>query len=236
LINNLSEDYQPPSKRERIQEADPLLELGFKLMKQALSEPGRSRRRRASMFRDGFAIALMAMRPLRLKNFISIEIGRHLVKIGGAWRLVFLGTETKNHMPIDVAFPLELVAALEAYLHTHRPRLPDGKYDGATLWVSYWWKPMSPISMRHEVCKWTEQAFGFPTTPHRFRDSAATTLAIHEPEQVQIAHHILGNGYLTMEGTYNQAKGADAGRHFNASMSVQRSEPGAGRRPRRRRA
>jgi hypothetical protein len=51
-----------------------------------------------------------------------------------------------------------------------------------------------------------------------FRDCAATSLAVHDPDQVQIAHHILGNSYAMMEKHYNLARMTDAARHYHAAL------------------
>jgi hypothetical protein len=66
--------------------------------------------------------------------------------------------------------------------------------------------------------KWTKRAFGLPISPHLFRDCAATSLAVHSPEDVQIAHLVLGNSYAVMQKLYNLARVVDAGRHNNAAL------------------
>ncbi len=219
-INNLAQDYEPVSKRERLQESAALLALGFRLMERAVTASRLSKCRRSAMFRDGLQIALLALRPLRLRNFSSIEIGRHLIEVGGRWRLIFPGAETKNRKPIDVPFPDELLLALRDYLTVYRPQLAQGSCNDHALWISACGTPHSPISIRSQICRRTKKAFGLPITPHLFRDCAATSLAVHEPEAVQIAHHVLGNDYLTMERFYNQARAADAASHFHAALEA----------------
>jgi len=53
-------------------------------------------------------IALLALRPLRRKNFAAITLDRHLIKRNGAWILKFEGDETKTHDRLDVE-PQEVV-------------------------------------------------------------------------------------------------------------------------------
>ena len=224
IVANLNADYEPISKRERLQESAALVELGFDLMNRARAARGKRRRRHAAMYRDGLQIALLAMRPIRLKNFSSIRIGRHLDTVGGVWWLEFPGAEMKNHEPIAVEFPAALVEALEYYLDVIRNDLADGRYHGDALWISHWWRQQNNATIYGRLCKRTQEEFGLPITPHLFRDCAATSLAVHAPDEVQIAHLILGNSYAMMQKHYNLARGIDAVRHVNAAMDRFRSQ------------
>ena len=54
-----------------------------------------------------------------------------------------------------------------------------------------------------------------PINPHLFRDCAATTIAIEDPEHVRIASQILGHrSAATTERYYNQAQTIDAARRY----------------------
>jgi hypothetical protein len=107
---------------------------------------------------------------------------------------------------------------MHEYLSVHRRALCDDRYAGDALWVSYWWQPQDEITIRHQFKKWTTLAFGLPITPHLVRDCAATSLAVHAPEQVQIAHLILGNTYAVMQKHYNLARVVEAGSHYHAAL------------------
>jgi integrase len=225
LIANLEEDYEPSSKRERLQEAAALVELGFNLMKLASELPDLKRKQRATMFRDGLEIAFLAMRPVRLKNLSSMRIGvkGHLIPAGDSWTLYWPGHEVKNGKPIEVPFPTALVSAMHEYLNVHRPVLCGDRYAGDALWISYWWRPEHENTIRCQLKKWTEDAFGLPITPHLFRDCAATSLAVHAPEEVQIAHLVLGNTYAVMQKNYNLARVVEAGRHYHNALEQLRN-------------
>ena len=57
----------------------------------------------------------------------------------------------------------------------------------------------------------TREAFGKAMNPHLFRDAAATTLAIVDPEHVRAAAPVLGHrNFGTTERHYIQAKGLQA--------------------------
>jgi hypothetical protein len=72
--------------------------------------------RRASRFRNGLIVALLARRALRLKNFAAIAIGRHLVGREERYALLFPAGEMKNKQPYEVMIPDGLVGPLERYL------------------------------------------------------------------------------------------------------------------------
>jgi hypothetical protein len=87
------------NKRTKLVPSRALLHLGQDLMTQAESAPDPPAMRAALGFRDGLMIALLAMRPLRQKNFIGIVIDRHLVRDGAGYALCFLASETIRPQP-----------------------------------------------------------------------------------------------------------------------------------------
>ena len=123
-----------------------LMELGIRLMAEARVRLDGSERRRATRYRDGFMLALLALRPLRLANFVGIEIGRHLLDCDGKSWLMFQAAETKNRKTINFPFPENLLPHLRHYLRHVRPclcgqttgRNPLAVFQepGARLWVS----------------------------------------------------------------------------------------------------
>ena len=129
------------NKRLRLRPARDLVDLGRRMMTSAEQESGWSERRRAVHYRDGLMIALMAYRPLRLKNFASIVLGVHLVQQSGGWWLQFPASGMKAKRPYEVALPAALVPELEHYLAVHRKVLlagESGQLSPSTdaLWVS----------------------------------------------------------------------------------------------------
>jgi len=175
-------------KRGRLQASHDLLVLGRRLMQQAEARTGDlPPYRRAVLHRDGLVIALLAARPLRLKNFAALELDRHLVREGLGWRLVIPGAETKTGRPLDLPFPSALVPALEHYLAVHRPVLAarsgrgQGQAGAAALWLSLEGGSLSAGTLCHQVRQRTRAAFGRSVNPHLFRDCAATSLALGDP-------------------------------------------------------
>lgn len=216
-------------KWRRLQDTDDLLALGMDLM--AAAEkclmgqpfPAAMSWEGATQYRDGLMIALLALRPLRKKNFCAIQIGRHLIRQKGRYALIFERGETKNGQALELPFPPELVPALERYLNFYRPwlcrqtanrdpRFPF-KLAGQYLWVSKTGSALSTERMYITVNHRTAERFGRSVNAHLFRDCAATTIATGDPEHVRITMSILGHTSMqTSERYYNHAQGVDAAR------------------------
>jgi integrase len=77
--------------------------------------------------------------------------------------------------------------------------------------------------MHRRICERTRERFGRPINPHLFRDAAATSIAIEDPEHVGIVVAILGHSTIkTSERYYNQATGIDAARHYQNVIAAYR--------------
>jgi site-specific recombinase XerD len=227
-----------PNKRGRLQASHDLLALGRHLMQEAEARTGDlPPYRRAVLYRDGLMIALLAARPLRLKNFAALELDRHLVREGLGWRLVIPGAETKTRRPLDLPFPSALVPALERYLAVHRPVLAarpgrgQGQAGAAALWLSLEGGPLSAGTLCHQVRQRTRAAFGRAVNPHLFRDCAATSLALEDPAHVRIAAQVLGHAaFATTEKHYNLAQGQQAATAWHETLDgLRRAGKGKGR-------
>jgi site-specific recombinase XerD len=170
-------------------------------------------------FRDGLIIALLAARPIRLKNLAAIEIGRHLVRVDETFWLRFDAEEVKNRRSIEAPIPGALTPYLERYCVTHRPILL-GTATPDHLWISRFGRPLAAGTIRHHVTARTREAFGQALSPHLFRDCAATSVAIEDPHHVRIAASILGHHSLsTTQRFYDQSRMLVAGRCYQSTMS-----------------
>lgn len=219
LINNLPKQGAISHKRAKLQEPADLVELGLKLMNDAERGVHTSARKNACVYRDGLQIALLAMRPLRRRNFAEMTLHRHLLREGQRWRIRFAATETKTGEPIDVPFPTELVPYLERYIAHYRPLLMNGRHGGDRLWISYFFKPQAPHTIGTTIAGRTERAFGKPVNPHLFRDCAATSIAMHDPDHVRIAAAVLGHrSFATTQRHYNLATALKAARNYQAEL------------------
>jgi integrase/recombinase XerD len=215
------------NKRLRLRPSRDLVDLGRSMMTSAEQENGWSERRRAVHYRDGLMIALLAHRPLRLKNFASIVLGVHLAQQGVAWWLQFPMTRMKAKRPYEVAFPAALVPELDHYLATHRKVLlagENGQLSPSTdaLWVSEVGTMLKERALANRIRKHTKEAFGASLPPHWFRDAAATSIAVEDPRHVRDAHHVLGNTLSMTEKHYNQARSLEASRRHHAMLAALR--------------
>jgi hypothetical protein len=87
LVRLRAEAGQGQGKRRRLQSSHDLVALGCRLMAQAEAKQ-QTPRQRAVAYRNGLIIALLAARPLRLRNFVALSLGRQLLRAGDGWRLL----------------------------------------------------------------------------------------------------------------------------------------------------
>jgi integrase len=215
------------NKRAKMQSSYELAELGHRLMRDAEALGQKWHCHRSIHFRNGLIIALLAYRPVRLGNLAGIVIGQHLVHIGEGYTLVFAAEETKQREPLEFELPQTLNEPLAAYLAEHRPALlklgPHAGTAGNRLWVSRDGGPLEADGLAQLIKKETKVAFGQSVNPHLFRDCAATTIAIDDPEHAHVIAPILGHSSMTTsERHYNQARTVDAGRHYHAVVAETR--------------
>jgi site-specific recombinase XerD len=208
------------NKRARMVTSSELYGLGLTLMETAETET--TKRRQATRYRDGLIIALLASRPLRLENFVGLELGRTLVKNGSQWWITIPSSETKNRKAIETPFPDALLGALGLYLSVWRPMLEEctgyWKRDtGSALWLSSQGSPMGRQALYDRHVKQTKAGLGKAINPHLVRDCAATSIAIDDPGHIFVATQLLGHscGAVT-ERHYNQAKMVAAATRYQA--------------------
>lgn len=228
-------------KRSRLVPVADLIALGMDLMRdeEAPTYLGASRLSAALSYRDGLMISLMAMRPLRQLNFISMEIGRHLVVTSDGYALRFAREETKGRRHLEFSFPGALVPALQRYLDHYRPRLLALREHrgfsrqstlpraGNRLWVTQYGTPFSASAHWSALQKHTTARFGHFVNPHAFRDVVASDVATHDPEHVRIAAQILGHSdFRTTEKHYIHAQAHIARRRYHdLILSMRAPEP-----------
>jgi integrase/recombinase XerD len=213
--------HQPARDKSNLRLSDELLGLGLELIDRAALATGLSA---AILHRDGLMIALLALVPLRRRNMAELRLLKTLVDIDGLWIISFDASETKTHAAFEVGWPDELLAPLKVYLDVHRPFLASlpGRWSKPVddfLWVSSDGSPMTQMAIYDRVRKHTAEAFGVPINPHLFRDAAATTLAIADPEHVRVAAPLLGHRtFTTTERHYQQAKSLEAHRTYVGTL------------------
>jgi integrase/recombinase XerD len=215
-------------KRHRLVDIRRLLDLGIDLMTEAEKETTRLRRFRT--YRDGLMTALLASRPLRLRNLTGLVLERTLVRRGDGWWIQIPAAETKTKDPIELPWPDMLVPHLETYLADHRAGIVAlrGSCSGAlgdALWLSMYGLPMNDNAIYIRVVARTREGLGQAINPHLFRDCAATSMAIDDPAHVGIASRLLGHrSGSTTERFYNQARSVEASRLTQKFLLARRKD------------
>jgi integrase len=89
--------------------------------------------------------------------------------------------------------------------------------------------PASPAETKHPACIVGDldprcEGLGQAINPHLFRDCAATSIAIDDPDHVRIASPLLGHRAIsTTENYYNQVRSVEASRLMqNLLLSLRR--------------
>jgi hypothetical protein len=221
-VNNLRSWARPArNKLQRLKPANAIEELGFDLMRRADTQPDASLFKRALLFRDGLAIALLIRRPLRIGNFSAMKTGIHIVGNAPCRHIVFAAHEMKGKRRFEVDFPANLELALSRYLGTYRPyllllrrRCPAAN---PALWISNVGNAIDKDAFSKRIAKRTREAFGVDLTPHLFRDASVTTLVRDAPASALLTKSIMGHASIEITNKhYNQAKMVESAvRHSN---------------------
>jgi integrase/recombinase XerD len=215
---DLVQDSRPSPTRPRQEESqlsDELLGLGLDLIDRGALKHGLPA---AILHRDGLMIALLALVPLRRRNMAGLRLHKNLIEVDGRWIISFDAYETKTHAVFELGWPDELHASLKNYLDVHRPFLASlpGRWSKPVndfLWVSSDGSPMTQMAIYDRFRQHTAEAFGVAINPHLFRDAAATTPAMVDPEHVRVAAPLLGHRtFTTTERHYQQARTLEAHR------------------------
>jgi integrase/recombinase XerD len=200
-----------------------ILQVGLSLMDEnAPKNCDRVKLSQAITFRDGLMIAMLAFAPLRRKNLVSLEIGRHILGDGNERYIVIPASETKTRTPIEFAIPTLLLPYLDVYLAVCRPRLLKPPFCQA-LWISPRGAALHYGAIGNIVSRHTSSRLGIRLTPHDTRDAAATTWALAEPGKIRTAIDLLSHADgRTMQKHYNRAKGVEASRAYAEIVRAKR--------------
>jgi integrase/recombinase XerD len=204
------------NKRARVVPSYELAELGFRLMRKAEDMPASWHEPPATKFRNGLMIAFLAYRPVRLANLAGMEIGKHIKQCGSRYLARFDDNETKQREVVEFPVPSSLTKWFDLYLTRYRPQLDRSGAAGDSLWVSRDSGPLTAAGAHFVIVRETKIAFGHSVNPHMFRDCAATTVAIDDPEHAFAIAAILGHSsMITSEKYYNQARMLEAGTAYH---------------------
>jgi site-specific recombinase XerD len=186
----------------RLVMAEQLVEAGLTLIIEA-KELTRADFKRARGIRNGLMLALLALCPMRRKNFATLEIGKTFKQVRGRWWVTLPGRSTKMKKPEERPVAEWLNPFIELYLNEARPVLLDGsQIDTNALWISSKTRqPMTARKVGSLITQITRETIGVGISPHMFRTADATTVAEACGDMPHLASALLGhpNSSITEE-------------------------------------
>jgi hypothetical protein len=125
----------PRSKADRLVLTERLVEAGLTLIREA-EMFGKTPLARAIGVCNGLLIALLALHPIRVKNFTALTIADTFINIDGRWWLHIPSEDTKSHRADERQVPEFITDAVNRYVKTHRAVLCRDDAEHAALWLS----------------------------------------------------------------------------------------------------
>ena len=217
IAKDLALVARPRSKLDRIVMCEVLVEAGLTLINEAEISSTLTELARACQVRNGLMVALLALCPIRPKNFAALEIGRSFVKINGAWWIVLSASETKEKRPDERPINELLTPAIDRYLGQYRPVLARAGNSSSALWLCC--NNGAPIkdrrNLREVISATTLATVGVAVSPHLFRSCAASTAAIHGGDNPHLASALLHHTHPSVTNAhYNRATSLSAAEGF----------------------
>ena len=206
---------QPRWKFDRLVSTETLVEAGLTLIQEAEHSRHMSKFARAKQVRNGLMVALLALCPIRRKNFATLEIGRSFVEIKGTWWIVLSASETKEKRADERPLNELLKPVIDRYIDQHRPVLARSDGTSSALWFSSHGTPMTAQRLTDVITRTTLSTVGVAVSPHLFRTSAASTVAAHGGDNPFLGSALLHHTDPRVTIThYNRATAFSAGERF----------------------
>jgi integrase len=204
---------RPRPKYHRIVPSHKLRALGLDLIRRGETNTRLTGLARARLVRDGLMIALLALCPIRLRNFAELRIGRQIRRIGETWWIILEAAETKSDRPDERPIPEILTPYIDHWLGCWRPVFHE---PSNALWPSIKGGALAYTYVAYIITETTRRELGIAVNPHLFRDCAVHTVATTAGDRMGIASGLLQHtDERTTEKHYN--KGAS----FNAVKRYQ---------------
>jgi site-specific recombinase XerD len=146
-------------------------------------------------------IALLALRPLRIRNFANLRLQYDIVLSGDIAWFRLSKTQTKTGQTLQIPYPMELLPQLHQYVTEIRRRFLR-ESSQSRLWLSRRGLPMGEAVVRRIIKNRTAEALGYPISPHRFRHAAVTYLATMHPDSIAVASDLLGHSHPSVTEAY----------------------------------
>ena len=169
------------------------------LMRQARLAKDHAPIKAAVMAQLAVAIAIETFAPIRLRNLISIELGKNLIKPGGLntpYWLVFPNYDVKNRVDLNFKFDEPLTDLIAEYVDQYRPTLLRGA-NSSWLFPGEDGQPKNGLLFSKQITERIQKAVGLRITVHQFRHAAAAIYLKHHPGDYETVRRVLGHRSLT---------------------------------------
>jgi integrase len=205
----------PRSKFDRLVLTQRLVEAGLTLVAEA-ERFAKHDLERARGVRNGLMIALLALCPIRLKNFAALEIGRTFKQVHGRWWIALPSVSTKVHRPDERCVPAQLNGLIDLYLRHSRPILFRSRSTTNALWISSrTGKALTTKNLSTLISRITRESVGVDVSPHMFRTAAASTAAAYGGNFPHLASALLNHtDPRVTEEHYNRATSMSASKIY----------------------
>jgi integrase/recombinase XerD len=189
--------------------------------------------RDAVRYRDGLMFAMLVYLPLRKSEFADLKIGTGIIDLGGVFRIVVPGRNTKTGRSIDTLLAASLVPYIQRYLAIHRPRLLLGgdtrKLDqgwslqvadrtNGTLWVNDNGEALAYTAIGLVIERVGERLLGRHIVPHLARHTYVSQTLKANPEHLKRASAGLGHRSTRVTSAAYDRSGNDAAQHFYTQL------------------
>jgi integrase len=206
----------PRSKADRLVLTERLVEAGLMMIREA-EMFGKTALARAAGVRNGLLIALLALHPIRIKNFAALTIADSFINTGGRWWLHIVSEDTKSHRVDERQVPEFITDAVNSYVKTHRAVLCRGDAGNLALWVSSTTgRQLTTKNLGTLISKLTRETIGVDVSPHLFRTAGASTAAVYGGKNPHLASALLNHrDPRVTEEHYNRAATLSAGDEYS---------------------
>jgi integrase len=183
----------PRSKASRLVLTERILEAGIALIQEAKMF-GKTPMACAKGVRNGLIIALLALHPIRIKNFAALSIGDTFLSIDGRWWLRIPSSDTKSRQIDQRQVPEFMTEAVNNYIEMHRPILCRKNVEESALWLSSTTgRPLNAKILGSLISNTTRETIGVDVSPHLFRTADASTAAAHATKYPHLATALLNH-------------------------------------------